>query len=183
MRITLAALVTAVLATVLTGIIGVAAAEAPTATPVRAISVEGVASAPIEQNASLAQADAAYRQAMGAALADGKGKAEFLASSAGATLGAVQTIVEDGGYVQCTSGAVSSEGETTGFVQYEGEQPDFGNGQSARGVVPLAAASRPAPVPTVKKHKKKKKKHASGKAAAAGSCKVYATVGLGYLLS
>ncbi len=87
MRITLAALVTAVLATVLTGIIGVAAAEAPTATPVRAVSVEGVASAPIEQHASLAQADAAYRQAMAAALADGKGKAEFLASTAGATLG------------------------------------------------------------------------------------------------
>jgi Protein of unknown function (DUF541) len=172
MRVMLAAVGSAVLATVLAGIIGAAAAEAPTGTAVRTLNVQGVASAPIEQHATLAQADAAYRQAMGAALADGRSKAEFLAGSAGVALAAVQSIVEDGGYVGCTS-------ESTEFF-YEGEQPDFGNGEAVR-PVPLAAAAKPS-VQTVKKRRKKKKRKAAAKIAVAGSCQVHATVALGYAL-
>lgn len=154
-----------------------AAAEAPTASPVRSVNVEGVASAAIEQHASQAQADAAYRQAMAGAFADAKTKAEFLASTAGATLGAVQNIVEDSGYIECKSP------EGSEYEGYEGEQPDFGNGANAR-VAPVAAARPSVGVaPTSKKKKKKKKKHPSAKTAAAVTCQVYAMVGLAYALS
>ena len=55
--------------------------------PSRTVSVEGVATVPIAQNANLAAATSVYRQGMAAAVADGQSKAEFLASKAGATLG------------------------------------------------------------------------------------------------
>jgi len=71
--------------------LGVASAEAPTtATPLRSVSVEGVATVPIAQNANLAAATAVYRQAMANAMADGQSKAEFLAGKAAGTLGSVR---------------------------------------------------------------------------------------------
>ena len=98
--------------------LGVASAEAPTtASPPPTVSVQGVAIEPIEQSASSATATTVYRQGMAAAITDGQAKAQFLASSAGVTLGAVQGIVENGGYIGCTGNE----------VEYLGEQPDFGS--------------------------------------------------------
>ena len=56
------------------------------------------------------------------------------------TLGSVQSIVEDGGSIECTGGEESS------YVEYEGEQPDFGSPPSSIAVAPRAAAE-PAAAP------------------------------------
>ncbi len=99
-----------------------------TTAPLRTVSVEGVANAPVNIAASSEAAIAAYRQAMAAAIADGQAKAQFLAEKAGATLGQVQSIGEGGGYIECPA----AQG-------YEGAHPDFG---SSRG--PVFAAAAPA---------------------------------------
>ncbi len=70
---------------------------------------------------------------MAAAITDGQAKAQFLASSAGVTLGAVQSIVENGGYIGCTGNE----------IEYLGEQPDFGSpGVGVSGVAGERAARR-----------------------------------------
>jgi hypothetical protein len=156
--------------------LGVATAEAPTVTPTRAISVQGVAEAPLAQGANAATATAAYRQAMAAAVADGQAKAEFLAGKVGATLGPAQTVAEDGGDITCTGG-----GEESNYVPYEGEQPDFGTARgaptpllgAAQGV---AGAAKPvAPI----RHRRKR---AKAKAAVAGTCRLSAQVSLAYAI-
>jgi hypothetical protein len=124
MRSAIAATLAVAAGLVLASMLGVASAEAPTtttATPLRTVSVDGVAMVPVAQGANRAVATAVYREGMAGAISDGQGKAEFLASKAGATLGAVQSIVEGGGSIQCTTGGES------GYVEYEGEQPDFGS--------------------------------------------------------
>jgi hypothetical protein len=158
MRSAIAAILAVAASLVLVNMLGVAAAEAPTtttATPVRTVSVDGVASMPIAQGANVAAATAVYREGMAAAVADGQSKAEFLASKAAATLGIVQSIIEGGGSIQCT-------GEESGYAEYEGEQPDFGQPQvsvsqvvapEVAGAQSEAKINRPAA-----KHPKKKKK-------------------------
>ena len=117
-RILIPAAVVTVIALIAAGMLGVASAEAPTtASPPPTVSVQGVAIEPIEQSASSTTATTVYRQGMAAAVTDGQAKAQFLASSAGVTLGAVQSIVENGGYIGCTGNE----------VEYSGEQPDFGS--------------------------------------------------------
>jgi uncharacterized protein YggE len=156
--------------------LGVASAEAPTVTPTRTVSVAGVAEVPLAQGANAATATAAYRQAMAAAVADGQSKAEFLAGKVGATLGPVQSVGEDGGSISCSG--LNEEGN---YVQYEGEQPDFG---TARGPAVLAegtAAPPKAPSATLKHARKKKKKKAKT-ALAAASCTLSAQVSLVYAI-
>ena len=177
MRVLIAAVAAAV-ALVVTGMLGVASAEAPTSTPTRTVSVQGVGTQPVAQNASAAAATAVYRQAMAAAVADGQSKAEFLAGKVGTTLGAAQSVSEDGGWISCSGG----ESE---YPSYEGEQPDFG---SARGPVsPLAAApAAPAartntavgskPKPMSKKRRKR------AKAAVVATCVLHAEVSLSYVI-
>jgi hypothetical protein len=144
-----------------------------TSAPLRTVSVEGVANAPVTSAASSEAAIAAYRQAMAAAIADGQAKAQFLAEKTSATLGQVQSIAEGGGYIQCPEG-----------VEYEGAQPDFG---SARGEV-FAATSAPAArgtaTPTIHKASAKgkhHKRHSARKSAAAG-CTLSTQVTLVYQL-
>jgi len=183
MRIPIAAIAGAVAAFVAAGMLGVAAAEAPAPAPVRSVSVQGVATVPVPQGADAANATAAYRAAMAAALADGQSKAAFLAGKAGATLGAVQTIVEGGGYISCTSGDNST------YVEYQGEAPDFGSPGGA--VTPLRAngvaapvASGPAPrlgKPSAKHPRRRKKPTA--KHASATSCSLSTQVAVAYALS
>ncbi len=183
----LKAIVAATVATVLglaaLGALGAAAAEAPTSTSSapRTVSVQGVATVAIGQSASAAEATAVYRQGMTGALADGQAKAQFLASGAGVTLGAIQSIVEDGGYIQCSGNE----------EEYLGEQPDFGSpgvsvvtaaGVSARGV----ASPRSPPVihkPAAKHHKKPAAKGPTAKPALASGCTLSAQVSLVYALS
>jgi hypothetical protein len=159
--------------------LGVADAEAPTATtgaPVPSVSVEGVANVPIPQGASLAVATGVYREGMAAALADGHGKAEFLAGKAGVTLGSVQSIVEEGGSIECTGG-----GEEGGYVSYEGEQPDFGSYVSR---VQTALPTEAAATPVLKAKKKKKKgRSPSAKKASAPGCTLSAQVSLVYAVN
>jgi hypothetical protein len=166
---------------VVANMLGVAAAEAPTtATPASTVSVQGVANVPVPQGASVAVATGIYRQGMAAAITDGQSKAEFLASKAGATLGSVQSIVEDGGSIGC------SGEEESGYVGYQGEQPDFGSPDasvSERGVefAPEAAAA-----PRHLEKKKKKKKPGESPTASKSSavtCTLSAAVTLVYVIS
>ncbi len=87
-------------ALVAASMLGVASAEAPTAAAAaRSVSVEGVATVPVTQRRERGRrrpppTAGRWRRPS----ADGQGKAEFLAGKAGATLGAVQSIAESGGY-------------------------------------------------------------------------------------
>jgi hypothetical protein len=155
--------------------IGVAAAEAPTTTPVRTVSVQGVASVPIAQGANLATATAVYRQGMAVAVTDGQSKAEFLAGKVGATLGSVQSVAEGGGSIDCTGG------EESGYVEYQGEQPDFGS--PAQSVTPLRAEAAPSAAvgkPAVKHHKKR---HHAAKKASATTCTLSTQVSLVFAIA
>jgi hypothetical protein len=162
--------------------LGVAVAEAPTSTPLRTVSVEGIANVPIAQTANAAAATAVYREGMASAVVDGQSKAAFLAEKTASTLGPVQSVTESGGYIWCRGGT-EDEG-----VEYEGEQPDFGSGQE-RGftAAPEAAASAPSSsvprqkAPVVKKRKKAKRPVA--KKATAGSCVLTAQVSLVYTIN
>jgi len=147
----------------------VAAAEAPTTTPLRTVTVEGVATVPIAQGASLAVATAAYRQGMAAALADGQSKAEFLAGKAGGSVGSVQSIAEGGGSISCT------EGEESDYTEYTGEQPDFGSPSGS--VRPIYAAAAPV-AKAGKPAAKHRKKHPAAKQASATTCTLSTGVSL-----
>jgi hypothetical protein len=154
--------------------LGVAVAEAPTtATPLRTISVQGTATLPIGQADNAAAATAVYREGMAGAVTDGQSKATFLASKVGATLGAVQSVAEGGGYISC-SGAPES-----GYAEYEGEQPDFGSSAQPHAVVPLAASKPNVATP----RKRTRRKHPKAKKAAAISCTLTAQVALTYTIS
>ncbi len=184
MRSAIAATLAVTAGLVLANMLGVAAAEAPTtttATPARTVSVDGVASVPIAEDASLAQATLVYREAMAAAVADGQNKAEFLASRTAVTLGAVQNVAEGGGSIQCTGG----ESE---YPEYQGEQPDFGS--SAVSVAPVAtpqlATARPQTTvhkPAAKHPTKKRKRKPAARAAAATACTLRTDVMLVYTVS
>ena len=143
-----------------------------TTAPLRTVSVEGVAKAPVASTASSEAAIAAYRQAMAAAITDGQAKAQFLAEKAGATLGQVQSIAEGNGYIQCP-----------GEVEYEGAQPDFGSGSiiAARSLSPRGEPLRLTKVhkakPPAKHHKRR-----TAKKSAAESCTVSTQVALVYQL-
>ena len=181
MKLLVPATAVTVVALVAAGMLGVASAEAPTSTsPPPTVSVQGVAIEPIEQSANSATATTVYRQGMAAAVTDGQAKAQFLASSAGVTLGAVQSIVENGGYIGCTGNE----------VEYLGEQPDFGSpgvGSSGGEVSVPRVAGATAPVtskPAVKHAKKKKRKQAPvAKRASAAGCTLTAQVSLTYAIS
>ncbi len=179
MRYALTAFLVAAAALIAVGMLGVASAEAPTGSPVRTVSVEGVGRAPVAQEANATAANTAYRQAMAAAISDGQEKAQFLAGHVGGTLGAVQSVIEENGGVEC-----EAEGNEE-YVRYLGAEPDFGSGRDVRAVAPEAAAqSAPGVVKPGNakghKHKKKKKK---ARTASVISCTVSAGVALNYQLN
>jgi hypothetical protein len=185
MRIVVTATVVVAASLILVGVLGVAGAETTTSTtttpttatnpPLRTVSVQGVATEPIEQSASAAAATGVYRQAMASAVSDGQVKAQFLASQAGATLGQVQGMAEGGGYIQC---AGSEEG-------YLGEQPDFGSAgnYATPEVAPRAIAKAVTPRVAVKPRKPKRKKKSVAKKASATTCTLSTQVSLVYALS
>jgi hypothetical protein len=176
MRIAIAASAAATAALIAAGMLGVATAEAPTSTPVRTVSVEGVATESIGQSATAAAATAVYRQGMTDAVSDGLAKAQFLASKVGATLGVAQSVVEGGGYITCV-----------GEAEYLGEQPDFGSpGVSIPQSGVTAPAVRRAAAPAVGgplvKHRKRRKTPAAKKATVS-TCSLSTQVSLSYALS
>lgn len=175
----IAAAAAATIALVAVGMLGVASAEAPTTTtPPPTVSVQGVATEPIEPSASAATATTVYRQGMAGAISDGQAKAQFLAEKAAVTLGAVQGIVEDGGYIECA-----------GNEEYLGEQPDFGSPDVATSVPGISTPRAVAETPTAKAHKpvvkhaKKKRKSPAAKRASTAGCTLSAQVSLVYALS
>lgn len=187
MRLVIPAATVTTVSLIAAGLLGVASAEAPTTTaPPPAVSVQGVATEPIEQSASSATANAVYRQGMADAIADGQAKAQFLASKAGVTVGSVQSIVEDGGYIGCTSS------DESGNDEYLGAQPDFGSpGSAASGPVLNAPRALGKATPGVrkpaarhgkKKHKKPSAKQASATTASATTCTLATQVSLVYTL-
>jgi hypothetical protein len=185
MRILLAACTVTTAGLIAASTLGVASAETTPTTPTtttpaiavpRTVSVEGVANEAIEQSASPATATAVYRQGMADAIADGLAKAQFLAGKTGATVGAVQSVAEGSGEIDCA-----------GEEEYLGAQPDFGSGSSGT-VVPLnrvaAGTARPPKVSKPKaKHPKKHRNHVTAKKAAAANCTLSTQVSLSYLLN
>ncbi len=153
--------------------LGVAIAETTTTPPLRTVSVQGIGSAPVGQHDSAEAATAVYRQAMTNAVTDGQSKASFLASKAGATLGAVQSIAEGGGYISCSGGEAE-------YAEYEGGQPDFGSGPQPVGIAAPATSSPP--VRRVKA-RRPKRRHPAAKKATAASCTLSAQVSLLYTLN
>lgn len=182
MKRTVAALVAAVAAFFAANMLSVAVAEAPTATPLRTISVEGVATLPIGQFADGPTATAVYREGMAAAVTDAQSKASFLAGKVGGTAASVQSVVEGGGYIGCIGGDESS------YAEYNGVEPDFGTAPQTNVVTPLAASSAPAAKgssgPAVKRVKPKRatRKRPVAKKAAAISCTLTAQVAVVYTL-
>jgi hypothetical protein len=160
-----------------------AVAEAPTSTPLRTVSVQGVATVPIGRFADAAAAAAAYRAGAAAAITDGQTKASFLAGKLGGTPTTVLSVVEDGGYINCIGGDESS------YAEYDGVEPDFGFApQPTVASAPLAASSAPAKeeasrstIHRVKPKRTKHKRPVANKAAAV-SCSLTAQVSLIYAL-
>jgi hypothetical protein len=119
---------------------------------------------PIAVKASAAEATGVYREGMAKALVDAQAKAAFLAEKSGVALGAVVSIVEDGGSIECT-GAYEEEGSAA-YARYEGEQPDFGwghdpgvGGPPGSAVAPTSSVAPARGVSHRPKAKKRKKAH------------------------
>jgi hypothetical protein len=161
------------------GCLGAATAAYAAEVPPPSVSVEGVASVPISQTANQSEADAVYRQGLTAAIADGHGKAEFLATQTGATLGSIQQIVERGGSIECTPSEV---GPQTEYEPYKGAQPDFGSVELS-GSRFVAAPEAARSTVSTRKVKPKRKKHKAKKAADTASCTLSTQVVLSYLLT
>jgi hypothetical protein len=176
MRIVIAASAAALATLIAAGMLGVATAEAPTSSPARTVSVEGVATESISQSATAAAATAVYRQGMTEAVSDGLAKAQFLASKVGATLGAAQNVVEGGGYISCV-----------GEAEYLGEQPDFGSPgvsipQSGVTAPTVRRGAAPAVGGPLAKHRKGRKTP-TAKKATVSTCSLSTQVSLSYALS
>jgi hypothetical protein len=167
---------------ILAGVLGIASAETTTTgqpssvPPPRLVSVQGVASEPVAQNASAQSATGAYHQALGEAVSDALTKAQLLAGKAAVTLGPAQSVTEDGGEIQCA-----------GEAEYEGEAGDIGSSDgtvvgfntAGRAVAPALSGVAGKPGGGHVKHKK----HRAAKKASAAGCAVTAEVSLTYSLS
>jgi hypothetical protein len=156
--------------------------SSPALGPPSTVSVEGVASVAISQTASQAEADAAYRQGLAAAIGDGHGKAEFLAAETGAKVGSIQQISERGGSIECILHAEA--GPLADNEEYIGAVPDFGSVESSGS--PFAVTHPEAPrsvVATKTSHPRPKKRRVKAKKAAEPvSCALSTRVLLSYLL-
>ncbi|HEV7942874.1 MAG TPA: hypothetical protein VGP17_08755 [Solirubrobacteraceae bacterium] len=148
--------------------------------PPPAVSVEGVANVAISQTANQAEANAAYRQGLAAAIGDGHEKAEFLAVSTGAKIGPIQQILERGGSIECVLPA--AEGPLTEYQEYKGAEPDFGSVESAGSRFAVAPETASSTTPRGTSKPKRKKHKAKAKKASAVRCTLSAEVGLSYLL-
>lgn len=174
MRSVIAGIMTVTVGLFAANMLGVAIAETTPGPPARAISVQGVATVPIGQHDSAEAATAVYRQAMANAVLDGQSKAGFLAEKVTATLGAVQSVVEGGGYINCTGGEAE-------YAEYEGGQPDFGSAPQVATAVSAPALSAP-PVRRAKV-RRAKRRHPTAKKATAASCALSAQVALVYAIN
>lgn len=162
------------------GCLGAAPEALAAEAPPPAVSVEGVANVAISQTADQAEANAAYRQGLAAAIGDGHEKAEFLAASTGAKVGSIQQILERGGSIEC--GSPTAEGPLTEYQEYKGAEPDFGSVESAGSRFAVAPETASSTTPRGTSKPKRKKHKAKAKKASAVRCTLSAEVGLSYLL-
>lgn len=164
-------------AAIAAGMLGVASGEGPVGSSgARTVSVQGVGVVPIGIADTAAQADAVYREGIAKALADAQSKAAFIAAQAGGSAGAAVSITEDGGYIECS--APGSE-----YLNYEGEQPDFGYGRTPTlAAAPVGNAKDVASAPTVS-HRPKVKHRRKAKKATAAHCNLSANVSVIYGLA
>jgi hypothetical protein len=179
MRILTAASAATATGLIAAGMLGVAGAETTTTTtasaptpPLRTVSVQGVASEAIEQSASAAAATAVYRQGLTDAVNDGQSKAQFLASKAGATLGTVQSMTEEGGSIYCA-----------GEGGYQGQQPDFGYSRGSGLVGVAAPAARPVTAHKQAAPSRRHRKRHPAKKASAETCTLSTQVSLVYAMN
>jgi hypothetical protein len=151
------------------------------------VSVDGLAKVPIPQFASSAEANAAYRGGLTAAIKDGLEKAEFLAAATGVKVGSIQQIIERESSIECVVSA--AEGPGVDYASYEGAAPDSGSAEGQAGrfdaVAPEAATRATPPHVTSKKAKKKKHKPKpkAKSSVTATRCTLSAQVVLTYLLT
>jgi hypothetical protein len=138
-----------------------AGADVTQSETVETVSVVGIGHAPLPPAAGPAEADAAYRQSLVQAVADGLLKAQALAGATGAKVGPIEGISEKG-----TTGGHNCKNAAGESAPYTGAEPDAGSaGPPIIAVEPtvprVAVGSAPAtkrPTPT-KKHKHKHKAH------------------------
>ena len=83
----------------------------------------------IERTANGVTANSTYRKALAEAVADGQSKAQLLAEKTGSTVGAIQTVSEGYGSLEC------------GEAEYEGVMPDFGQGGALDATTEAAAVA------------------------------------------
>jgi hypothetical protein len=175
-------IVVASLALATVGLLGIASAEAPTgATSTATISVEGVGTAPIGVSDSGTAATAVYREGMAKALADAQTKGVFLATNSGTTLAGALNVTEQGGYIECASSS------NPGYAEYEGEQPDFGEGVQTGSLngaaAPESAAAVGKSLDHVSHRPKVKRGHPEAKKASVTTCTLTAEVSVVYSVS
>jgi hypothetical protein len=162
----------AAVAVIAAGVLGVATAEGPSSVPPRTVSVQGISTEAIDQNATSSAATAVYRRGMSDAASDGATKAQFLAGRVGANLGAVQSVVEDGGYISCAS-------ET----EYQGEQPDFGSASASLRTYAFSSPARGSAPAARKVAPRHHHKTPAAKKANVPTCTLSAQVSLVYALT
>ena len=174
MRITVCAGVAAAIALAAGGLVGVGEATEATTTngnaAIRTVSVEGVAVVSIERTANRMTANSTYRKALAEAVADGQSKAQLLAEKTGSTLGAIQTVREGSGSLEC------------GEAEYEGVMPDFGQGGSLYATPGAAAVSPTSRVKHTSSPGRPHRKRRQAKKADVTQCSLAADVGLVYQL-
>jgi hypothetical protein len=158
--------------------LAVAVAEAPTVTPLRTISVQGVARVSIGQFDNAAAATATYREGMADAVTDAQSKADFLAGKISATVGPVQSVAEGGGYITCIGGGESN------YAEYEGEEPDFGSAPASFSA-PAAAVAPSKTTGVARRAKPRRVRHRrpTAKKATAVTCTLTAQVSLVYAMN
>jgi hypothetical protein len=145
---------------------------------------------PIGIRDSASEATTVYRDGMANALIDAQAKASFLAEKSGGSVGAAQSIIEEGGSIECT-GPYEEEGSAA-YARYEGEQPDFGWGRnpsvvlgSSGAAAPTSAASSPEKAVSHRPKAKKRKRRPTAKKADAptAKCNLTANVAAIYALA
>jgi uncharacterized protein DUF541 len=142
------------------GVLGTAGAQDTTSTtapapppPQRLVTVNGAGAVDVAAGAKASDRQAAYRSALTAALDDAKAKAELIAGHEGLTLGAVQSVTEQGNDLM--QGCVVAYGATGSGVAVPAPAPALRKAATRkarrhkrrRRATAIAPAPRQAPVP------------------------------------
>lgn len=136
---TLFAASAAAIAIAAAGVVGVASADGPSTPANRTVTVTGDANLTVNcGRKGASDVDAVYREALAQALAEAQDKAGFIAGKVGATLGAAQSVTENGSAGDpCAMPVVYADPGTT----------DAGSNSSAGGASAPSTGDMPVPEP------------------------------------